>query len=410
MQTALDGIHREIAPALTGLTVTDQVVIDGRLVDLDGTPNKQRLGGNATVAVSLAALHASAIAMGVPLWRRIADVTGAAPRRIPLPEIQIFGGGAHASAVGSMSRTSWSWRWARTFFVKRRDDRGGLPRRRRTHVGRPRSFRAWPTKAASGPPSFQRGSADVLMRAIERAGYRPGEAIGISLDVAASEFGRDGRYELGLESREFDRRRTDRIAARWLDRYPIVSIEDPLAEDDSARHAAFTAAMGHRCRSSATICWSRVRPASRTPQQILVQRASVKPNQAGTITETKAASRWHGGMWGTIVSARSGETEERTIVHLASGWARANSRSVRSHVRNAWRNGTKPCASKRHHRPAVRRHVAVAARLGGLGTRRIAWLIRAREFYPTTPPARHWAKRLASAMAALPFSFSRTSA
>jgi enolase len=163
---------------------------------------------------------------------------------------------------------------------------------------------------------------EMLLRAIERAGYVPGEQVAISLDVAASEFGKGGRYRLGLEGRELDSEGMIALLLGWLQRYPVISIEDPLAEDDLDGFGAFTRAAGDRVQVVAddlTVTDAgRVRRAAsaRAGNTLLV-----KPNQRGTLTETKAAfDAARAAGWRTIVSARSGETEDVTIVHLAVGW------------------------------------------------------------------------------------------
>ena len=163
---------------------------------------------------------------------------------------------------------------------------------------------------------------EMLVRAIERAGLAPGEQVAIALDVAASEFGRGGRYRLGLDGRELDSAGMIALLLGWLERYPIVSIEDPLAEDDPDGFAAFTRAVGGRCQVVADDL--TVTDAARVRAAAELKAANtllIKPNQRGTLTETRAA--WDAARaagWGGIVSARSGETEDTTIVHLAIGW------------------------------------------------------------------------------------------
>ena len=173
-------------------------------------------------------------------------------------------------------------------------------------------------------PAFPSNEAalDALMRAIERAGFAPGEDVAISLDVAASEFGRGGRYRLALDERELDRDALTDMLLSWCADYPIVSIEDPFAEDDDEGFKQFTAAVGDRIQvigdDYLVTSAERVRAAARERS---VNALLVKVNQAGTVSEAKAAcdeARRLG--WGTIVSARSGETEDVTIVHLAIGW------------------------------------------------------------------------------------------
>jgi enolase len=173
-------------------------------------------------------------------------------------------------------------------------------------------------------PAFDNNeqALDMLVRAIERAGFHPGDDVAISLDIAASEFGKDGRYRLGLEGRELDSGGLADMLLGWLDRYPIVSIEDPLAEDDEAGLVAFTDAAGDRVQiigdDYLVTNADRVRHAADIGA---CNAVLIKPNQAGTLSETRAAfdaSRKVG--WGSVVSARSGETEDVTIVHLAVGW------------------------------------------------------------------------------------------
>jgi enolase len=173
-------------------------------------------------------------------------------------------------------------------------------------------------------PAFDSNEAALtqLLRAIERAGFKPGEEVAISLDVAASEFGANGRYRLGLEQRELDSDGMIEMLLSWCRKYPIASIEDPLAQDDPEGMRKFTAAVGHQIQvigdDFLVTNADRVRSASITKA---CNAVLIKPNQAGTVTETLAALRaGQQHNFGTIVSARSGETEDITIAHLATGW------------------------------------------------------------------------------------------
>jgi enolase len=174
----------------------------------------------------------------------------------------------------------------------------------------------WPDFATNEEP------LETLLRAIERTGLRPGEQVAIALDVAASEFGRNGVYRLGLEGRELDSASMIALLLSWLERYPIASIEDPLAEDDPGGFAAFTRAVGARCQVVADDL--TVTDPARVLAAAELEAANtllIKPNQRGTLSETKAA--WDAARaagWSGIVSARSGESEDTTIVHLAVGW------------------------------------------------------------------------------------------
>jgi enolase len=319
VRKAVAGIADEIAPPLLGLDATRQDEVDALLVRLDGTPAKSRLGANATLAVSMATAHAAAAAHHLPLWRWLG---GAEACSLPLPEIQIFGGGAHAgrrvdiqdflvvcpgaeSFAQALDWTAEVYRSAGKLMaeagkLKGVADEGGF----------------WPDFAANEE------ALDYLTRAIERAGYRPVEQVAIALDIAASELGRGGRYRLGLEKRELDSAGMIEMLAGWVGRYPIVSIEDPLAEDDAEGFAAFCARFGDRLQivgdDFLVTDAERVR---RAAQRRECNTVLVKPNQRGTLSEAKAcwdAARSLG--MGAIVSARSGETEDVTIIHLAVGW------------------------------------------------------------------------------------------
>ncbi|MGH6799540.1 MAG: phosphopyruvate hydratase [Roseiarcus sp.] len=319
VQNALQGIRAEIAPALAGLDPFDQASIDARLIALDGAPSKARLGGNALTAVSLAVLHAAAASRGLPLWRHC---LGDKPAIIPLPEIQIFGGGAHAGRRTDIQDFMVVAPRAKTFAEALEvtadiyHAAGAIMAERGLLHGVADEGGWWPAF------STNEEALETLMRAIERAGLAPGADASLSLDVAASEFGQGGRYRLGLEQRELDRDALAEMLLGWCDRYPILSIEDPFAEDDDKGFEQFTAAVGDRIQvigddylvTSAT----RVSEAARLES---VNAVLVKVNQAGTVSEAKAAlDEGRRAGFGTIVSARSGETEDTSIVHLAIGW------------------------------------------------------------------------------------------
>ncbi|MBU6273025.1 MAG: phosphopyruvate hydratase [Betaproteobacteria bacterium] len=316
---AIAGVHAEIGPLLAGRDALDQAGIDAALIALDGTALKSRLGGNALVATSLAVLHAAAAARRLPLWRHLA---GEGPVSLPLPEIQIFGGGAHAGRrvdiqdfmVMPVGAADFAQGLAMTAEVYAAAGALMAAAGRRQGVADEGGW--WPVFQANEE------ALGMLVRAIESAGLRPGADMALSLDIAASEFGREGRYRLGLESRELDTAGLIALLGDWLEAYPIVSIEDPLAEDDPAGMAEFTRLHGNRVQiigddflvtSAARIAQAAALPACNC--------ALIKPNQAGTVTETRAAleaARQAG--WSTVISARSGETEDVAIAHLAVGW------------------------------------------------------------------------------------------
>jgi enolase len=316
---AIGHVNNEIARAVTGLDGADQPALDRRLIELDGTPSKSRLGANALVAVSMAAAHAAAAAAGEPLYRYLG---GPDRHTLPLPQIQIFGGGAHAGRrvdiqdflVVCPAATSFAEALDWTAEVYRAA--GELMKAAGTLQGVADEGGWWPAF------STNEQALETLVRAIERAGLIPGRQVGIALDVAASEFGRGGKYKLALEAKELDSDGMVKLLSGWIRRFPIVSIEDPLAEDDDVGFAAFTHEVGARVQvvgdDFLVTQASRVREAAVRGSANAVL---LKPNQRGTLTETfeawKAAQE--AGFAG-IVSARSGETEDVTIVHLAVGW------------------------------------------------------------------------------------------
>jgi enolase len=313
---ALDGIAREIAPALVGMEA-DQAAVDARLVELDGTVNLARLGGNAVVAVSLALLGARAV--GKPLWRFLA---GGKPVRLPVPEIQIFGGGAHAGrrtdiqdfmvmapGAGSLSRaleiTADVYRAAGKLMA----DAGKL-------AGTADEGGWWPVF-----DSNEEGLG-LLTGAIERAGYRPGEEVFISLDIASSEFFSDGAYRLALDGTRLDTGAMVALVKGWCAQYPILSVEDPVSQHDTDGMRAVTEALGGTVQivgdDFLVTDAARVAQAARAGA---CNCALIKVNQAGTVTRARLAleaARASG--WASIVSARSGETEDVFLSHLATGW------------------------------------------------------------------------------------------
>lgn len=358
VQAALGRIRGEIAAALVGMDGSDPAAVDARLVELDGTPNKRRLGANATLAVSMAAAHAAAAAQGRPLYEVLAAGGGAAaawapaavaargassapataavqgagsavavqpawpPLVLPMPQIQIFGGGAHAARRVDIQDFMVVCPGARSFgqalewTAEVYRAAGEALAERGVRHGVADEGGHWPDFASNEE------ALAALAAAIERAGFAPGAEVAIALDVAASEFGARGRYRLGLEGRELDSDGLIELLLRWCERYPVASIEDPLAEDDLEGFARFTRAVGSRIQvvgddllvSDAQLV--RAAAAAGAANTVLL-----KPNQRGTLSETLAC--WHTARslgYAGIVSARSGESEDTTIVDLALGW------------------------------------------------------------------------------------------
>jgi enolase len=312
---AVNVINTRIRDAMRALSVKEQAAVDHRLIELDGTPDKSRLGANAIVAVSLACAHAAAAADKVPLWKKLAGERRVA---LPVPQIQIYGGGAHAGGrvdiqdymvvcIGAGSFAE-ALEWTAQVYAAA----GARLRRRGMLQGVADEGGYWPAFKSN-----EEGLAE-LVGAIADAGLEPGGDVGIALDVAATQLWRGNAYQLPLEKRALSAEQLHAMLLRWIERYPIVSIEDPFAEHDAAAMKAFTRAAGIQVVGDDFFVTraERVRQADGACNAVLL-----KPNQVGTLTETLAcwdAAREAG--YRAIVSARSGESEDVSIVHLAVGW------------------------------------------------------------------------------------------
>jgi enolase 1/2/3 len=312
---AVQNINTRIRDALRTMSVGDQAALDRRMIELDGTPDKHRLGANAIVAVSLACAQADAAVQKLPLWKKLA---GERRTALPVPQIQIFGGGAHARArvdvqdymiicTGAGSFTE-ALEWTAQVYAAA----GARLAKRGALQGVADEGGYWPAFQSN-----EEGLAE-LLGAIADAGLEPGTDVGIALDIAANQLYRSGNYHLALENRTLTAEQLHAMLLRWVERYPIVSIEDPFAEHDAAAMRAFTKAAGVQVVGDDFFVTSaeRVKQAAGACNAVLL-----KPNQVGTVTETFAcwqAARDAG--YRAIVSARSGESEDVSIVHLAVGW------------------------------------------------------------------------------------------
>jgi enolase len=316
---AVANVNDTLAHGVAGLDATDQEAVDERLIELDGTRDKTRLGANALLSVSMATAHAAAAATGQPLYRFLG---GPDASLVPLPQIQIFGGGAHAGRRVDiqdfmvMCPAAESFAQALDWTAEVYRAAGQLMEAAGPLAGVADEGGWWPAFTTNEQ------ALDTLVAAIERAGFRPGEQVGIALDVAASEFRSHGRYRMALDGTEHTTEKMIEMLVGWIGRYPILSVEDPLAEDDHAGFIAFSQAVGDKVQivgddflvSDA----DRLRDAaaSKAANTVLL-----KPNQRGTLTETLDTRRAAADCgYATIVSARSGETEDVTIAHLAVGW------------------------------------------------------------------------------------------
>ena len=317
---AVQNVSSEIAAGLRGLPAADQAAIDRRLIELDGTPNKSRLGANATVAVSMAALHAAAAAEGLPLWQHL---VGRGDPVLPMPMVQIFGGGAHAQGrldiqdfliipIGAATFAQ-----AMTIAAEVYGAAGRLMKARGALRGVADEGGWWPEFSSNAE------ALDTLLAAIESASLQPGVDAAIAIDVAASQLRRGSRYRFAADEHELSSEEVVDLLLEWCRRYPIVSIEDPLGENDDGGMRLFTARAGAHLQvigdDYLVTSADRVTAAAAAGA---CNAVLLKPNQVGTVTETAAAlAAARAAGWATIVSARSGETEDTTIVHLAVGWA-----------------------------------------------------------------------------------------
>jgi enolase len=312
---AVDNVNTLIADELIGWDVLDQVGIDEFLIGLDGTPNKGRLGANAILGVSLAVAKAAADILGLPLYRYIGGVSA---RTLPVPMMNILNGGKHA--VGSTDLQEFmvmpvggesfaeALRWgAETYHSLKRvlKDKGY-----NTNVGDEGGF----------APSLgsNEEAVEVIVEAIEKAGYRPGEDIYIALDPAASEIYEDGQYHLKKENRVLSGQEMVAFYEDWVSKYPIISIEDGLAEDDWESWKLLTARLGDRVQIVGDdLLVTNVERVERAIQEKAANSLLCKVNQIGTLTEAIAAvTMAQRAGWTAVVSHRSGETEDVTIADL----------------------------------------------------------------------------------------------
>ncbi|MCB1714285.1 MAG: phosphopyruvate hydratase, partial [Candidatus Competibacteraceae bacterium] len=316
VRTAVSHVQGEIQAALQGMDAADQQALDNKLIALDGSPNKGRLGANALLGVSLAVARAAAADAGLPLYRYL-NPTGT--WHLPVPMMNILNGGAHADnsvdvqefmiiPIGAPSFSEAVRYGAEVFHaLKKVLHQRGL----NTAVGDEGGF-------APDLPSNQ-AALEVVLQAIESAGYRVGEDIVLALDVASSELYENGRYTLASENRSFDAG----AFADWLtglvDQYPIVSIEDGMAEDDWAGWAKLTEKLGHRIQLVGDDLFvTNTQILRRGIEQNIANSILIKVNQIGTLSETLAAiAMATDAGYTAVVSHRSGETEDTTIADLA---------------------------------------------------------------------------------------------
>jgi enolase len=315
---AVEHVNTEISEAIVGLDASEQAFIDKTLIELDGSENKSRLGANALLAVSMAVAKGAAEEAGLPLYRYFG---GSGPMQMPVPMMNVINGGAHANnsldmqemmvvPLGAQSFRDALRCGAEVFHaLKKLIDGKGMS----TSVGDEGGF-------APNLPNHA-AAIELLLQAIEKAGYTPGQDVALALDCAASEFHKDGHYLLETEGLKLNAAGFADYLATLADRYPIVSIEDGMAEDDWEGWKLLTARLGKKLQLVGDdVFVTNTRLLRDGVRQGVANAILVKVNQIGTLTETFAAielAKRSG--YGAVISHRSGETEDTTIADIAVG-------------------------------------------------------------------------------------------
>ncbi|HET9476026.1 MAG TPA: phosphopyruvate hydratase [Dehalococcoidia bacterium] len=312
---AVTNVNETIAARVKGMAANGQRAVDEAMLELDGTPNKSNLGANAILGVSLAVAHAAAADAGVPLYRYLG---GEGAHVLPLPLLNILNGGRHAEGSTDFQEfmiaplgaptfaeaMRWSAEVYQTLLRILHDE--GLP----TTVGDEGGF--------APPLATNDAACELIVRAIEKAGYRPGEHVAIALDPATSEVEKDGKYVLAREGRTLDPEGLVDLWAEWCRKYPIVSIEDGMAQEDWDGWRSLNARLGSRVQLVGDdIFVTNVERIRRGIREEAANSVLIKLNQIGTLTETlDAIAEASRAGWTSVISHRSGETEDTTIADL----------------------------------------------------------------------------------------------
>jgi enolase 1/2/3 len=313
---AVANVNDEIARELVGSDGTDQEALDRRLIELDGTPNKSRLGANAVLGVSLAAAHAAAAASGVPLWRHLG---GEQARILPVPMMNVLNGGAHADNSVDFQEFMIVPCGASTFRECMRVGTEVFHQLKSTLHGRGLATAVGDEGGFAPDLPSNEAALELLVEAIEAAGYRPGEDVAIALDPATSEFHDGDTYVLEHEGRTLSAAELTDYWAQLAGRYPVVSIEDGMGEEDWAGWRTLTERLGeHVALVGDDLFVTNAERLARGIEQGVANSILIKVNQIGTLTETlESIAMARAAGYGTVISHRSGETEDVTIADLA---------------------------------------------------------------------------------------------
>jgi enolase len=316
VQKAVENVNEAIRPELLEMDATDQLAIDEALIEMDGTPTKSKMGANAILGVSLAVAKAAALALDLPLYRYLG---GVGARTLPVPMMNILNGGRHAEnstdlqefmvmPVGADTFTEALQIGTEVFHALKAELHD---RKLSTTVGDEGGF-------APSLPS-NKDALEVILTAIERAGYKPGEQVLLAIDAAATEFYEGGKYTLAREGRTLTSAEMVDLYSRWLDQYPIISLEDGLAEDDWEGWRLLTERLGDRLQLVGDDLFvTNSERLARGIEEGVGNSILVKVNQIGTLTETLSAMELaKRSAYTAVVSHRSGETEDTTIADIA---------------------------------------------------------------------------------------------
>lgn len=318
---ALSAISDEILPCLKGLRADDQFLLDQRMIDLDGTENKQRLGANAILAVSLACAHAAAKARNVLLYAHINDIAGNPHKSLPMPMMNILNGGVHAAHSTDVQESMVIPIGAKTFSEAIRIGSEVFHSLKQTLSAK--GYATTVGDEGGFAPTVKHGNTEglqLLTEAIEQAGYKPGKDVAFALDVASSELYKDGTYAFVADKKQF----TSTQLLAWyndlVERFPILSIEDGMAEDDWDGWANLVNDLPNLQLVGDDLLVTNVERIQKAINLRAANAVLIKPNQVGTLTETiRAIQLAKNSGWNTVISHRSGETEDVTIAHIAIG-------------------------------------------------------------------------------------------
>ncbi|HEX2052928.1 MAG TPA: phosphopyruvate hydratase [Actinomycetota bacterium] len=316
---AVDALNTVLAPAIAGKEVTEQRGIDRLMAELDGTDNKSKVGANATTALSMAVAHAAADELGLPLFRYLG---GADANLLPVPLMNVLNGGAHADNNVDIQEFMIVPHGAASFAEALRMGAEVYQVLKKVLLTNELSTGIGDEGGFAPNLGSNEEAIELLVQAIEGAGYTPGEEVALAMDVAASEVFREGRYHLTGEGRELEAGQMVDLMEGWVDKYPIVSIEDPMDEEDWEGWQRITAALGDRVQLVGDDLFvTNFEKVLLGIERKAANAILIKVNQIGTLTETAHTVRLgaRNGYY-SMLSHRSGETEDSTIADLAVAW------------------------------------------------------------------------------------------